>query len=88
MSQTKIKNDIKNLLKMGLPEEMAYIVAYSNNGKPEEASDYFDLVKDEQELIMKEIQNCGFVPFENNITPQIIDVKNEKSDIQYIESKQ
>ena len=67
MTDYKINQDIRNLLKMGLPEDMATIVAYANNGKSEEVQHLVCTIEQEHDLLKKELQN--FVPFhENNNT--------------------
>ena len=44
----KIKADIKNLMKMGVPEDMAIMCACAMNKKPELADDYIEDLKKEQ----------------------------------------
>jgi hypothetical protein len=47
----KIKNDIKNLIKMGVPEDMAVMCACAMNNKPELAEDYIeDVIKEQNEI--------------------------------------
>ena len=47
----KIKNDIKNLIKMGVPEDMAVMCACAMNKKPELAEDYIeDVIKEQNEI--------------------------------------
>jgi hypothetical protein len=47
----KIKNDIKNLVKMGVPEDMAVMCACAMNKKPELAEDYIeDVIKEQNEI--------------------------------------
>lgn len=57
----KLQNEIKTLVKMGVPEDMAIIIASANMGKPELANSYLEELHDEQ----KEIQEAlaGFVKF-------------------------
>lgn len=79
----KINQEIKHLLKMGLPEDMAFIVAHANNGKSEEVGTYITLIEQEQQMIKDELKN--FAPLQKNI---YIDVnkandKNEIADIQH-----
>jgi hypothetical protein len=62
MSALKIKNDIKELLKMGLSQEMAELVAYANNKKPEVVQDTVSLLSEEQEEIKKMLEIGGFQP--------------------------
>jgi anti-sigma regulatory factor (Ser/Thr protein kinase) len=80
----KINTEIKRLLKMGLPEDMAFIVAHANNGKAEEVQGYISLIEQEQKIIKDELKT--FVPLEQNIlsiSNNIIDAQNEVSDIQH-----
>jgi Ran GTPase-activating protein (RanGAP) involved in mRNA processing and transport len=92
MSKTKIKRDYEALLKMGFDCDMARIVSLSNNGCVDEALEFAeDTIIDEQKLIISELKNCGFVPFEENIKANSIEDdknKDEKPDIQYIKSEQ
>lgn len=44
----KIKADIKNLMKIGVPEDMAVMCACALNKKPELAEDYVEELKKEQ----------------------------------------
>ena len=85
MTDYKINQDIRNLLKMGLPEDMATIVAYANNGKSEEVQHLVCTIEQEHDLLKKELQN--FVPFHeiNNTVINIdeSDKKDEKSDLQH-----
>jgi hypothetical protein len=60
----KLNHDIQRLVKMGLPENMATIVASANNGVPEIAQHYITEIEDEQSLIKEEISR--FVPFDEN----------------------
>lgn len=47
----KIKTDIKNLIKMGVPEDMAVMCACAMNNKPELAEDYIeDVIKEQIEI--------------------------------------
>jgi predicted metal-binding transcription factor (methanogenesis marker protein 9) len=47
----KIKVDIKNLMKMGVPEDIAIICACAMNKKPELAEEYIEDAKTEQKEI-------------------------------------
>jgi hypothetical protein len=59
----KIKNDIKALIKMGLSQEMAELIACANNGKPELVEDTAEYLKDEQSQIIKALAEGGFQPY-------------------------
>ena len=45
---TKLKNEVKGLVKIGLPENLAIITASANQGKPELAKEYLNEMIDEQ----------------------------------------
>jgi anti-sigma regulatory factor (Ser/Thr protein kinase) len=95
----KINTEIKRLLKMGLPEDMAFIVAHANNGKAEEVQGYINLIEQEQKIIKDELKN--FVPLEQSkpctkcmqdctccqnilsISNNILDAQNEITNIQH-----
>jgi len=55
----KLQNEIKTLVKMGVPEDMAIIVASANMGKPELANSYLEELHDEQREIQEAL--AGFV---------------------------
>ena len=61
MSQTKLQNDVKNLLKMGFEENMAMFIAYANNGRVNEIVPCAEQIIDENQLIKQELKNCSFV---------------------------
>jgi predicted metal-binding transcription factor (methanogenesis marker protein 9) len=58
----KIKSDIKDLMKLGIPEDMAIICACAMNKKPELAEDYVEELKKEQNEIKDFLKE--FVTFE------------------------
>jgi len=60
----KVNTEVQKLLKIGLPENMAVIVASANNGIPEMAHNSLSELEDEQSLIKSELDK--FVPFEQN----------------------
>ena len=51
--EKEIRNEVKCLLKIGLPENLAIITACANKGKPELAQQYLDELNEEQD----ELQN-------------------------------
>lgn len=51
--EKEIRNQVKGLLKIGLPENIAIITACANKGKPEMAQQYLEELNEEQQ----EIQN-------------------------------
>jgi hypothetical protein len=78
MTDYKIKQDLKNLLKMGLPEDMAMIVAHANNGKPEDVQYIADQMSDEHHLILEELCKNNFVPFSESL--KIVDLEDESDE--------
>ena len=73
---TKIKNDIKALLKLGLSQEMAELIACANNGKPELVQDTVEALKEEQNEIRDALMKAGFEPFQPTMP---LAIKNEES---------
>ena len=63
--ERKLDNEVKQLTKMGMPEDMAFIIACAKIGKPELASELLQEVKDTQDDIAKELAN--FVPLETTL---------------------
>ena len=49
--EKEIRNEVKGLLKIGLPENIAIITACANKGKPEMAQQYLEELNDEQQEI-------------------------------------
>jgi hypothetical protein len=49
--EKEIRNEVKSLLKMGLPENLAIITACANKGKPELAQQYLEELNEEQQEI-------------------------------------
>lgn len=66
MSDFKIDMEIKQLRKMGIPDEVAFIVAHVNNGKADEIQHYIEMHKQEQQMIKDELDKL--VPLEKNLT--------------------
>jgi hypothetical protein len=61
----KLKNEIKSLIKLGLPENIAIITASANQKKVNVAKDYVDELMYEQEELKTTISN--FITFEKSI---------------------
>lgn len=74
----KLKLEIDKLTKLGLSDDMALIVACANQGKPEMAESYTEMISQEQQLIKDQIKD--FKPFNESI---IYNDKNEITDIQH-----
>jgi len=49
--EKEIRNEVKSLLKIGLPENLAIITACANKGKPELAEQYLEELNDDQQEI-------------------------------------
>lgn len=49
--EKEIRNEVKSLLKIGLPENIAIITACANKGKPELAQEYLEEINEEQQEI-------------------------------------
>jgi hypothetical protein len=74
----KLKIEIDKLVKLGLSDDMATIIACANKGKPEMAESYLTMIEQEQQTIKEEIKE--FKPFNESI---IYNDKNEVSNIQH-----
>ena len=61
MTDYKINQDIKNLLKMGLNDDMAQVIAYTNARRGENVKRIVNQLVEDQELICEELSN--FIPF-------------------------
>ena len=59
----QMKAEIKGLMKVGFPEEIAVIAAFANSGKPEQAIEYLEELNDDQNEIKKAIELMGMRPF-------------------------
>ena len=66
--EKKIKDEVKSLLKMGLPENLAIITACSNKGKPEMAEEYLAELQEEQNELKELLKN--FAPLTETIKLQ------------------
>ena len=61
----KLKNEIKSLIKLGIPENIAIITASANQKKEHMAKDYLDELKYEQEELKTTLSN--FITFEKSM---------------------
>lgn len=66
--ERKIKEEVKSLLKMGMPENIAIITACANKGKPEMAQEYLEELQEEQNEIKDFLSN--FAPMKEIIKLQ------------------
>lgn len=60
----EIKNEVRGLLKQGVPESLAIIAACANKGKPELAAEHLDEMADEQAEIKEMMEKLGMVPLQ------------------------
>ena len=82
---SRLDLEVKKLVRMGIPEDMAYIVACAKLGKPEMAQAMLDDVASLQDDIKAELD--GFMPLEEMLkmeSQNIVDDKNKESIVQYI----
>jgi hypothetical protein len=79
MSDFKIDLEIKQLVKMGVPEDMAFVIAHINNGKEEEIQPLLDKYKQEQQMIKDEMKD--FLPLQINLSAINNNVEKENSNI-------
>lgn len=61
----KLESEVKNLVKLGIPEEFAFIIACGKVGKPELANDVLTSFCEAQEDISREVAH--FVPLEETL---------------------
>ena len=74
----KLKVEIDRLVKLGMSDDMATIIACANKGKPEMAESYLTMIEQEQQLIKEELKE--FKPLNESI---IYNDKNQITDIQH-----
>ena len=60
----EIKNEVRGLLKQGIPEPIAIITACANKGKPELAAEHLEEMADEQAEIKEMMEKLGMVPLQ------------------------
>jgi hypothetical protein len=83
MSDFKMKQEIKTLIKMGFNEEMATLVVAAKYGKIEMASEIVDSIADENEAIREAL--VDFKPYVPEDTSGIIvEQSSSSSSIEYI----
>jgi len=64
----KLRDEVKSLIKMGLPENLAIITACANKGIPDQAKEYLEELQEEQEEIKNLLSN--FAPLTETIKLQ------------------
>ena len=69
MSKFKINQELQQLIKLGVPEDMALVVACANHKNPNEASDAIEMLKDEQQIIIEQLNN--FIPLSQILNNEI-----------------
>lgn len=70
MSEFKMKQEIKNLIKMGISEDMATLIAATKYGNLDLASDVISSFVEENEAIKQEMES--FKPYEPEDTNGIL----------------
>lgn len=79
MTDFKVDMEIKQLQKMGIPDDVAFIVAHVNNGKTDEIQHYIEIYKQEQQMIKDELDKL--VPLTDNLNLALdINSNDEKKD--------
>lgn len=75
MSDFKMKQEIKNLIKMGINEDMATLIAATKYGNLDLASEIVSGISEENQAIMESLED--FRPFEPMDTTGCIVTKKE-----------
>ena len=70
----KIKQEISNLMKAGVKEEFAILIATSKYGALEQASEVIANFSDENQVVKEEMELMGFQPFQVEDTAGIVTV--------------
>jgi hypothetical protein len=81
MSDFKMKQEIKNLIKMGINEEMATLVVATKYGNLELDSEIVNSIADENEALKEALQD--FKPYQPEDTSGIIIEPTASSSSQY-----
>ena len=83
MSDFKMKQEIKTLIKMGFNEDMATLVVAAKYGNIEMASNVVDSIADENDAIREAL--VEFKPYQVEDTTGIIVTPSSSSTIEYID---
>lgn len=83
MSDFKMKQEIKTLIKMGFNEDMATLVVAAKYGQLEMASNVVDSIADENDSIREAL--VEFKPYVPEDTSGIIVTPSSSSSIEYID---
>lgn len=75
----KIRDEVKSLIKLGLPENLAIITACANKGKPELAEEYLEELQEEQQELKS---------FLNQFAPMIETIKLQEEGTKIIPLKE
>ena len=70
----KIKQEISNLMKSGIKEEFAILIATSKYGALDQASDIIESFLEENQVMKEEMEQMGFKPFQVENTDGIVSV--------------
>jgi hypothetical protein len=83
----KIKQEISNLIKSGIKEEFAILIATSKYGALEQASEVIANFSDENQVVKEEMELMGFQPFEVQNTAGIVTVPYSNTNQEEKENK-
>lgn len=83
MSDFKMKQEIKTLIKMGFNEEMATLVVAAKYGQLEMASNVVDSIADENDALREAL--VEFKPYQVEDTTGIVVTPSSSSTIEYID---
>jgi len=82
----KAETELKQLIKIGVPENMAYLIVSHKYNKKEEVENIIDDIKDEQQEIKNELKNFielsknnTFIENENKISNLSLIKENDKN---------
>lgn len=70
----KIKQEISNLMKSGIKEEFAILIATSKYGALGQASDIIESFSEENLVMKEEMEQMGFQPFEVQTTDGLLSI--------------
>ena len=84
----KIKQEISNLMKAGIKEEFAILIATSKYGALDQASDIIESFADENQVMKEEMEQMGFKPFQVENTDGVVSVTYSNNESNTEEEKE
>jgi hypothetical protein len=84
----KIKQEISNLMKAGIKEEFAILIATSKYGALDQVSEVISSFADENQVIKEEMELMGFQPFQVENTAGIVTVTYSNNESNTEEEKE